>query len=82
MTAIESVYRDTLAAPAPALNADRPALRVTPRAAAAALDACHEAREAFLINEKGVDAPGRAADGAANAGVRLTGRLHSPASPG
>jgi DNA polymerase-3 subunit delta' len=54
VTAIESVYRDTLAAPAPALNADRPTLRVTARSAAAALDACHEAREAFLINEKGV----------------------------
>ena len=54
VTAIESVYRDTLAAPAPALNADRPGLRVSPRAAAAALDACHEAREAFLVNEKGV----------------------------
>jgi DNA polymerase III subunit delta' len=54
VTAIESVYRDTLAVPAPALNADRPALQVTPRAAAAALDACREAREAFLINEKGL----------------------------
>ncbi len=54
VTAIESVYRDTLAAPAPALNADRLALHTSPRAAAAALDACHEAREAFLINEKGV----------------------------
>jgi DNA polymerase-3 subunit delta' len=54
VTAIESVYRDTLAVPAPALNADRPALHVTPRAAAAALDACHEAREAFLVNEKGL----------------------------
>jgi len=31
VTAIESVYRDTLAVPAPALNADRPALHVTPR---------------------------------------------------
>ena len=54
VTAIESVYRDALAAPAPPLNADRPALRVPARGAAAALDACHEAREAFLINEKGV----------------------------
>jgi DNA polymerase-3 subunit delta' len=54
VTAIESVYRDTLAAPAPPLNADRPALRVAARSAAAALDACHEAREAFLVNEKGV----------------------------
>jgi DNA polymerase-3 subunit delta' len=54
VTAIESVYRDALAAPAPSLNADRPALPVNPRAAAAALDACREAREAFLINEKGI----------------------------
>jgi len=54
VTAIESVYRDVLAAPAPALNSDRPALHVTPRAAAAALTACHETREAFLINEKGL----------------------------
>ncbi len=54
VTAIESVYRDALAAPAPALNADRPPLRTTARAAAAALDVCHDAREAFLINEKGL----------------------------
>jgi hypothetical protein len=54
VTAIESVYRDTLAAPSPRLNEDRPALQVTARAAAAALDACREAREAFLINEKGL----------------------------
>jgi DNA polymerase-3 subunit delta' len=54
VTAIESVYRDTLAVPAPALNADRPGLDVTARAAAAALEVCHEAREAFLINEKGL----------------------------
>ena len=54
VTAIESVYRDALAAPAPPLNTDVPALRVSARGAAAALDACHGAREAFLINEKGV----------------------------
>jgi DNA polymerase-3 subunit delta' len=54
VTAIESVYRDVLAAPAPALTADRPPVTVAPRAAAAALDACREAREAFLINEKGL----------------------------
>src|SRR4051794_1541861 len=54
VTAIESVYRDTLAAPAAPLNADQPAPRVTPRAAATALDACRAAREAFLINEKGL----------------------------
>ena len=54
VTAIESVYRDALAAPAAALNADIPALHVSPRAAAAALAMCHQTREAFLINEKGV----------------------------
>jgi DNA polymerase-3 subunit delta' len=54
VTAIESVYRDVLATPAAALNADRPSVHVTPRGAAAALDACREAREAFLINEKGL----------------------------
>jgi DNA polymerase-3 subunit delta' len=54
VTAIESVYRDVLAAPAPALNADRDALVVSPREAAEAIDACREAREAFTINEKGL----------------------------
>jgi DNA polymerase-3 subunit delta' len=47
VTAIEGVYRD-------ALEASSTAVRVSPRAAAGALDACREAREAFLINEKGV----------------------------
>jgi hypothetical protein len=50
------------------LNADRSVLRVSPRAAAAALDACHEAREAFLVNEKGV--------------VRLVALLMSLPTPG
>jgi DNA polymerase-3 subunit delta' len=54
VTAIESVYRDALAAPAAPLNLDRPALSVAPRAAAEALVACREARDAFLINEKGL----------------------------
>ena len=54
VTAIESVYRDALAAPAPALNSDLEPLVVSPRAVGPALDACREAREAFLINEKGV----------------------------
>jgi DNA polymerase III subunit delta' len=54
VTAIESVYRDALAAPAPALNADGVALHVKPADAAKALDACREAREAFPINEKGI----------------------------
>jgi DNA polymerase-3 subunit delta' len=54
VTAIESVYRDVLASPAPALNLDRPALQVSPGAAAGALEMCREAREAFPINEKGI----------------------------
>ena len=54
VTAIESVYRDVLADPAPALNQDRPRLVLAPRAAAAALETCREAREAFVINEKGL----------------------------
>jgi len=52
VTAIESVYRDALVAPAPALNPGAPS--VAPRAAAAAVDACRSAREAFLVNEKGL----------------------------
>jgi DNA polymerase-3 subunit delta' len=54
VTALETVYRDALGDPAPALNRDRPRVTVAPRAAAGALDACREAREAFLINEKGL----------------------------
>lgn len=53
VTALETVYRDVLAAPGPRLNTDRAPLAVPPAAAAAALDACREAREAFLLNEKG-----------------------------
>jgi DNA polymerase-3 subunit delta' len=54
VTAIESVYRDALAAPAPALNTDRPVPTVPPRACADALDECRAAREAFLVQEKGL----------------------------
>jgi len=54
VTALESVYRDALADPAPLLNQDWPRVGLAPRAAAAALDTCREAREAFLINEKGL----------------------------
>jgi len=54
VTALESVYRDSLGEGAAPLNRDRPRLTVSPRAAAGALDACREAREAFLINEKGL----------------------------
>jgi DNA polymerase-3 subunit delta' len=48
ITALETVYRDTLAAsPDARLNLDREVLAVAPRAAAAALDACRAAREAI-----------------------------------
>ena len=54
VTALETVYRDALADPAPPLNQDRPRVVLAPRSAAAALDACRDAREAILINEKGL----------------------------
>jgi len=54
VTAIETVYRDVLGDPAPRLDADLPPIVVQPRAAAEALVACREAREAFLVNEKGL----------------------------
>jgi DNA polymerase-3 subunit delta' len=54
VTAIESVYRDVLVAPEPALNADQERVAVSARAAAEAIDACRVAREAFAINEKGL----------------------------
>lgn len=54
VTAIETVYRDVLAAGVPPLNADLPPVAVSARSAAAALDACREAREALLVNEKGI----------------------------
>ena len=54
VTALETVYRDALADRAPPLNRDRPRVVLAPRAAAAALDTCREAREAILINEKGL----------------------------
>ncbi|HEY3722090.1 MAG TPA: hypothetical protein VGN59_01890 [Acidimicrobiia bacterium] len=50
ITAIESVYRDALAAGVPALNADRASVSVSPAAATRALDACREARAAFEFN--------------------------------
>src|SRR5207244_11893823 len=49
VTALETVYRDALGDPAPALNRDLARVSVAPRAAAGALDACREAREAFVI---------------------------------
>ena len=53
VTAIETVYRDSLATPAPPLNTDRAPVAVHARAAAAALDACRDARQALAMNEKG-----------------------------
>jgi hypothetical protein len=50
ITAIESVYRDALADGVPALNSDRDRLAVNPAEAAAAFDACREARAAFEFN--------------------------------
>jgi DNA polymerase III subunit delta' len=50
ITAIESVYRDALADGVAPLNQDRDRITVNPVAAAAALDACREARDAFEFN--------------------------------
>jgi len=51
ITAIESVYRDSLSgADAPLRNIDRAPLRVLPGSAARALDACREARTALERN--------------------------------
>lgn len=50
ITALETVYRDALAPDATPLNADRDPIDVDPRAAAAALDACRQARRAFEFN--------------------------------
>ena len=50
ITALESMYRDALAAGAPPMNADREVLAVGAAAAAEALDACAEARRAFEFN--------------------------------
>ena len=54
VTAIESVYRDVLAAPAPPLNRDRPALALHAAGRGRGARACRDAREAFTINEKGL----------------------------
>jgi DNA polymerase-3 subunit delta' len=54
ITAIETTYRDALAGPGAALNTDLPAIAVSARGAADALEATREAREAFLVHEKGV----------------------------
>ena len=57
ITALETMYRDALAGSADErLNTDRDVLVVAPRAAAAALDACRDARQAiaeFNPNEIG-----------------------------
>jgi DNA polymerase III subunit delta' len=54
ITAIECTYRDALAGVDLAVNTDVTPIGVTARGAADALDACREAREAFLVHEKGV----------------------------
>lgn len=53
VTAIECTYRDALAGGDP-LNADLAPIAVSARDASDALTACREAREAFLVNEKGL----------------------------
>lgn len=50
ITALESMYRDALAAGSSPMNSDRAVLTVTPLGAADALDACAEARRAFEFN--------------------------------
>jgi DNA polymerase III subunit delta' len=48
ITALETVYRDAMAGPGTEpLNLDREPLSMSPRAAASALDACREARQAI-----------------------------------
>ena len=54
VTAIESVYRDALASPAPARNDDVEVPSVGPRDCVDALERCRVAREAFLVQEKGL----------------------------
>jgi DNA polymerase-3 subunit delta' len=54
VTAVESVYRDVLAPPGGALNTDVSVRALSPRACAGALDECRTAREAFLVQEKGL----------------------------
>jgi DNA polymerase-3 subunit delta' len=49
-TALESAYRDALAAPAPVLNSDRPSITLPPSAAAHAADLCREARDMMERN--------------------------------
>ncbi|MFM7616661.1 MAG: hypothetical protein ACKO72_04270 [Actinomycetes bacterium] len=50
VAAIESIYRDALAPDAPPRNLDRAPLRVGPREAARALDACAATRRSFTFN--------------------------------
>lgn len=53
ITAIETVYRDVLAAPSAPHNLDLTLPDVNPARCGAALQACAAAREAVLVNEKG-----------------------------
>jgi DNA polymerase-3 subunit delta' len=54
VTAIECTYRDALTGTDNAINTDVPNIGVGARVAADALDALRSAREAFVIQEKGV----------------------------
>ncbi len=54
ITATECTYRDALAGRQSARNLDIDPIVVTPRAAGEALDALRAAREAFLVQEKGL----------------------------
>ena len=53
ITAVESVYRDVLAAPAAAHNLDLTLPEINAARCGTALHACCAAREAMLVNEKG-----------------------------
>src|SRR6202012_1122895 len=53
ITAIESVYRDALCAPAPGRNLDLTALDIPADRCARALEACRVARDSMIVNEKG-----------------------------
>src|SRR6185312_11678034 len=53
ITAIESVYRDTLCAPSPARNLDLTAPDVAADKCVRAVEACRLARDSMIVNEKG-----------------------------
>ncbi len=53
ITAIESVYRDVLAAPSPQRNTDIALPSVPPERCVRCLESCRNARDSVLVNEKG-----------------------------